>query len=109
VIKEIGHDELKSVIGVRYSRNTDEDLKNNYFEIILKLGRPPYVNSEFHENSAIHLNTYAKRLELEGNQLEGIAKYYLSESEFNKYIIDKEKIEIENEAERIRITQETLG
>jgi hypothetical protein len=88
LIKHVGRDKLREFANVRVRRNTDDDYKNNFLNIMKQLGHIPLFH-EFLEISCIKPNSYANRFNLKGKVYDNIVKLYVSEDEYNKYLIQK--------------------
>lgn len=83
-------DQWLSSINVEYrkKRYTHEDLKNNFITLKSQLGRVP-LYSEFERDSNIPLATYASRYKFKGKVYDNIVKMYVSENEYNEYVLKK--------------------
>lgn len=90
-LKDLNQDEIRELSGIRNENTNEESRKNNYFNVIKKLGRYPFTNPEFKKHTNITLDTYASNLKLTTNHLDGVAEYYLCEDEFENYKIEKQR------------------
>lgn len=94
LLKSIGYDYLRSLVNIKKLRNNDEDYKNNFFNIVNKIGRVPLYN-EFKEISQIMIGSYANHLNLKIVQYDDIVKNYVSNNEYKKYLKHKKEHKIQ--------------
>lgn len=103
LLKYIDFEEFRNSIGKTRIRKTDEELRDNFLDVVRKLGRLPYQLKDFTENSKIHINTYIRRINIEGDIVTSIVKEYIKNDEILHWYFKGKKFHKNiSESNRIR-------
>jgi len=86
ILTSIGLDFIRDKCGIIKSRRDNEYYKNNFIDIVNKIGHVPLFH-EFAEISPIPPESYSSRFKLKGKVYDNIVKMYVGKDEFTEYKI----------------------